>query len=49
MINARKFGGGYCLSAYQKGGQALNCFPIRLPKGGLRWTDTSDKGGVIYG
>ena len=49
MINARKIGGGTALTAYQKGGKALNLFPLRLPEGGQRWDNTSEIGGVIYG
>ena len=35
----------------EKGGKALKQFPhsLRLPKGGLRWINTSEIGGVING
>ena len=50
MINTRKIGGGTTLHSIQKGGKALKfLFPLRLPKGGQRWDNTSDKGGVING
>lgn len=50
MINARKFGGGYCpLSYRERGNGSIISVPSRLPKGGQRWFNTSDKGGVIYG
>lgn len=54
MINTRKIGGGYCIystsHSIQKGGKALSsCSPIRLPKGGQRWDNTSVNGGVING
>ena len=47
-------GGGYCIystsSQNTKGGKALSsCSPIRLPKGGQRWDNTSEIGGVING
>lgn len=53
MINARFLGGGVQLSPIksEKGGKALRLvsFLEGLPKGGLRWNNISDKGGVIYG
>lgn len=50
MMNARKIGGGYYSSRIQKGGKALKfLFPLRLPKGGQRWDNTSEIGGVING
>lgn len=50
MMNTRKFGGGThfpIISERRQGSVIL--VSIRLPKGGLRCTNTSDKGGVIYG
>lgn len=51
MINARKFGGySLPLSYRERGNGSLISVPsLRLPKGGLRWNNTSDKGGVING
>lgn len=53
MINARILGGGYSSrpGIQRKGGKALRLvsFSEGLPKGGLRWNNISDKGGVIYG
>lgn len=55
MMNTRKMWGGYCICSaqpqkIQKGGKgSVTLFPSRLPKGGQRWANTSDKGGVIYG
>lgn len=55
MMNARKIGGGTAFTVSQpqkiwKGGKALKfLFPLRLPKGGLRWNNTSEIGGVING
>lgn len=50
MINTRKIGGGYYSPRHTERRQgALILFPLRLPKGGQRWDNTSDKGGVIYG
>jgi len=53
MMNARKIGGGTALYrplSKEKGGKALKfLFPLRLPKGGLRWNNTSEIGGVING
>lgn len=50
MMFTRKFGGGYCPTHIQKGGKALKfLFPLRLPKGGQRWDNTSEIGGVING
>lgn len=50
MINTRFIGGGTTLHDIQKGGQgSITCSPKRLPKGGQRWDNTSDKGGVING
>ena len=56
MINARKFGGGYCIYStsphyMERGNGSLITVPsLRLPKGGQRWLgNNSDKGGVIYG
>ena len=50
MINTRFIGGGYFPHSIQKGGQgSVTLFPSRLPKGGQRWANTSDKGGVING
>ena len=52
MMNARKFGGVQLSPRNtRKGGKALRLvsFSERLPKGGLRWNNISDKGGVIYG
>lgn len=50
MINTRKFGGGYCSSRHTERRQgALILFPLRLPKGGQRWDNTSEIGGVING
>lgn len=54
MLNARKFGGGYCiyrpLSCTERGNGSLISVPSkRLPKGGQRWFNTSEMGGVIYG
>ena len=53
MINARILGGGVQLRSteYQKGGKALRLvsFQTDFQKGGLRWNNISDKGGVIYG
>lgn len=37
-------------SSNQKGGQgSVTCSPKRLPKGGQRWNNTSEIGGVING
>lgn len=50
MMNTKFFGGGTTPHNIQKGGKALSsCSPIRLPKGGLRWANTSEIGGVING
>lgn len=50
MINARKIGGGTALSQIQEGGKALKFLsPLRLPKGGQRWDNTLEIGGVING
>lgn len=50
MINTRKIGGGTTPHSIQKGGKALSsCSPLRLPKGGQRWDNTSEIGGVING
>lgn len=54
MINARKFGGGYCIYStsphyMERGNGSLISVPSRLPKGGQRCNNASDKGGVIYG
>ena len=50
MMNAKKFGEGYCLSPHTgRRTGTLTCSPIRLPKGGQRWNNISDKGGVING
>lgn len=51
MINARKIGGGYSLplSYRERGNGSLISVPSRLPKGGQRWFNTSEIGGVIYG
>lgn len=52
MMNARKFGGGYCICStsplYEKGGKALTVLVsfIDSPKGGQRWLD---KGVTPYG
>lgn len=54
MINTRKIGGGvlhlqYFLTKHERRQGALILFPLRLPKGGLRWANTSEIGGVING
>jgi hypothetical protein len=51
MINTRFIGGGYSLPYHsEKGGQgSVTCSPKRLPKGGQRWDNTSEIGGVING
>ena len=54
MINARKFGGGYSLplSYRERGNGSLISVPSERPtlmRGGQRWFNTSEIGGVIYG
>lgn len=49
MMNTRKFG-GYSLPIISERRQgSVILVSIRLPKGGLRWNNTSDKGGVMNG
>lgn len=51
MIKFRNFGGGtqFPLNHTERGQGTLTCSLIRLPKGGLRWYNISDKGGVMNG
>lgn len=57
MLNARKIGGGYCICStsphyMERGNGSLISVPSERPtlmRGGLRWNDTSEIGGVIYG
>ena len=54
MINTRKIGGVLhlqCSTTENMGRRqdALILFPLRLPKGGQRWDNTSEIGGVING
>ena len=53
MIKNREFGGGWIITHpstnTERGNGSLISVPSRLPKGGQRWNDTSEIGGVIYG
>lgn len=49
MINARKFGGHSSHSISERRQGSVSLFPLRLPKGGQRWIDASEIGGVING
>ena len=53
MINIREFGGWIITTPLpyteRRNGSLISVPSLRLPKGGLRWNNISEIGGVVYG